>query len=94
MNEPRLEDRISLLEKEVLELRQIVAETLRKQSWPQYITKQDLAEILHVSTRTIEDWVSENRIPHHKAGSSLRFLISEIVEWTASRGGDKQRHKP
>jgi excisionase family DNA binding protein len=90
-NEPKPEDRIALLEKEICELRQIVTETLRKQSWPQYVTKNDLAEMLHVSTRTVEDWVSHGSIPYHKAGSSTRFLISEIVAWTSGDGKTKLR---
>jgi len=94
MNTPTAEDRIALLEKEVSELRRLLTEVARKQAWPQYIKKHELAELLQVSGRTIDDWVSEERIPYHKAGSQTRFLISEIVEWTAGKWNKERQPAP
>lgn len=91
MNEPRAEDRITLLEKELAELRTLLTEVARKQQWPQYVSVEQLAEMLQISPRTVHDWVSENRIPYHKAGSQTRFLISEIIRWTAGQWDDKRR---
>jgi excisionase family DNA binding protein len=88
MNEPRPEDRIALLEKEVAEMRALLAELARKQQWPQYLTVDQVAEMLQLSPRTIHDMVSQDRIPYHKAGNATRFLISEIVAWTASHRDD------
>jgi excisionase family DNA binding protein len=85
MSTPKPEDRISLLEKELTELRGLLTEVARKQAWPQYINRNELAEMLQISPRTIDDWVHENRIPYHKAGNQTRFLISEIVQWTAGK---------
>jgi excisionase family DNA binding protein len=91
MNAPNPEDRISLLEKELTEMRTLLAEVARKQAWPQYLTVEQLAEMLQISPRTVHDWVHERRIPFHKAGTQTRFLISEIVQWTAGQwSGDKQ----
>lgn len=91
MSTPKPEDRIALLEKELAEMRVLLTEVARKQAWPQYITRNELAEMLQISPRTIDDWVSEDRIPYHKAGSQTRFLISEIVQWTAGKWDDKRR---
>src|SRR5438128_12512572 len=85
MNEPSASDRIALLEKELAEMRALITEVARKQAWPQYVKKRKLAELLQVSERTIDDWVSEDRIPYHKVGTGTRFLISEIVQWTAGQ---------
>ena len=91
MNAPKLEDRIALLEKEVDEMRRLLTELARKQQWPQYVKRDELAEILQVSPRTIDDWVSQGRIPFHKAGNSTRFLLPEIVRWTAGEWDGKGR---
>jgi excisionase family DNA binding protein len=85
MSAPKPEDRIALLESEVSELRRLLTEVARKQAWPQYLTVDQLAEVLQISPRTVHDWVSEDRIPYHKAGNQTRFLIGEIVQWTAGQ---------
>src|SRR5438477_30005 len=90
MSAPNPEDRIQLLEKEVSELRRLLTEVARKQAWPQYITAEQLAELLQISPPTIHDWVSEDRIPYHKAGNQTRFLVSEIVQWTAGQWTARQ----
>ncbi|MEN3335678.1 MAG: Helix-turn-helix domain [Blastocatellia bacterium] len=94
MNEPSASDRIRLLEKELAEMRVLLTEVARKQAWPQYLTRNELAELLQISPRTIDDWVSEDRIPYHKAGNSTRFLISEIVQWTAGRWSPAKQAAP
>ena len=82
---------MALLEKEVTERRALLTAVLRKQAWPQYLTVEQLAEMRQISPRTVHDWVSENRLPYDKAGNSTRFLISEIVAWTAGQWDDKRR---
>jgi excisionase family DNA binding protein len=94
MNEPNPEDRIKLLEQEVNEMRKLLIEVARKQSWPQYVDVGQLAEILGVSTRTIEGWVSGNLIPYHKVVGGTRFLLSEIVQWSAGKLDMAQRRAP
>jgi excisionase family DNA binding protein len=89
MNAPKPEDRIALLEKEMQETRALLTELARKQQWPQYATVDQVAEMLQISPRTVHDMVSQNRIPYHKAGGATRFLISEIVAWTAGDGKPK-----
>ncbi|PYS88765.1 MAG: hypothetical protein DMF64_19680 [Acidobacteria bacterium] len=50
------------------------------------LTKEQLAELLHVSKRTIERWVEEMRVPYiglPKRGTkgNIRFLKSTILQW-------------
>lgn len=54
------------------------------------LTKRDVAELLQVSERTVERWMSEGSIPDvplpkRGAWSEARFLRSEIVEWMRKR---------
>lgn len=91
MNGPPLEDRVRLLEVEITEMRNEVSRLARRQSFPQYLSVEEVAEMLNLSPRTIHDWVSARRIPFHKAGGATRFLLSEIIEWTAGRRSDKSR---
>jgi excisionase family DNA binding protein len=54
------------------------------------LTKRDVAELLQVSERTVERWISEGAIPYvplpkRGAWSEARFLRSEIVEWMRKR---------
>jgi excisionase family DNA binding protein len=54
------------------------------------LTKRDVAELLQVSERTVERWMSEGSIPYvplPKRGlwSEARFLRTEIVDWMRKR---------
>ena len=44
------------------------------------ITKTELAKRLKVSTRTIDLWVNENRIPKIKINSSARFDWDDVLD--------------
>ena len=54
-------------------------------SRPQFLTVEEVAELLRVSPRSIYDWVSQRQIPFHKAGRRTIFLLDEILEWTSER---------
>jgi len=48
--------------------------------------KKELAQMLRISERTIERWISECRIPYVRlpkrgAWSEIRFLKSNILAW-------------
>jgi excisionase family DNA binding protein len=50
------------------------------------LTKEQLAELLHVSKRTIERWVEEMRVPYVRlpergTKGNIRFLKSTILHW-------------
>ena len=54
------------------------------------LTKRGVAELLQVSERTVERWMSEGAIPYvplpkRGAWAEARFLRSEIVEWMRKR---------
>jgi len=57
-------------------------------SRPQFLTVQEVAELLRVSPRSIYDWVSQRQIPFHKAGRRTIFLLDEILAWTTERRQD------
>ncbi|HJQ69588.1 MAG TPA: helix-turn-helix domain-containing protein [Blastocatellia bacterium] len=50
---------------------------------PQFLTVEEVAELLRVSPRSVYDWVSQGVIPYHKAGRRTIFLLEEILEWTS-----------
>ena len=54
-----------------------------------FITVDIVARRLHVSRRTIYEWVSQRRIPFYKLGGTLvRFRPEEIEIWT------KEKYRP
>jgi excisionase family DNA binding protein len=51
---------------------------------PQFLTVEEVAEMLRLKPRTIYNMVSQRRIPFRKAGRQLLFDVGEIEEWTRS----------
>jgi len=49
---------------------------------PQFLTVEEVADLLRVSPRSVYDWVYRGLIPFHKAGRRTIFLLDEILEWT------------
>lgn len=50
------------------------------------MTKEQLAELLHVSKRTVERWIEEGRVPFIRlprrgAKCNVRFMRSTIIRW-------------
>lgn len=50
------------------------------------LTKEQLAELLQVSERTVERWIEERRIPFVRlpqrgSRSVVRFIKSAVVQW-------------
>lgn len=52
---------------------------------PQFLTVEEVAELLRVSPRSVYDWVSQRQIPFRKAGRRTIFLLDEVLEWTSKR---------
>jgi excisionase family DNA binding protein len=44
------------------------------------LTKRGLAPKLHISTRTLDDWMRKGRIPFLKVGKSVRFRWSDVLD--------------
>lgn len=50
------------------------------------LTKEQLAELLHVSKRTVERWIVEGAIPFVKlpkrgSKANIRFLRTNVMQW-------------
>lgn len=55
---------------------------------PQFLTVEEVAEMLRLKPRTIYNMVSQRRIPFRKAGRQLLFDVREIEEWTRSNAAE------
>ena len=53
------------------------------------ITIKELSGFLQISSKTIYNLVSKKRIPHVRAGGSLRFIQADIELWLKSRNKSK-----
>ena len=51
----------------------------------------ELSESTGLSTSTMYSWVSQKRIPYVKCGSSTRFDLERIDEWTKKNSVEKKR---
>ncbi|BDS08009.1 hypothetical protein NT6N_30490 [Oceaniferula spumae] len=51
------------------------------------LTKTELAKRLKVSTRTVDLWVNEGRIPKIKINSSARFDWGDVLEALKKQSG-------
>jgi len=45
------------------------------------LTKENLADYLQLSTRTIDTWVCRNKVPYIKVGRVVRFDKKVIDRW-------------
>jgi excisionase family DNA binding protein len=50
-----------------------------------WLTKEELAEILAVSTSWIDKRMAKDGLPYRKRGRAVRFRLSEVDEWEAAR---------
>lgn len=49
---------------------------------------EDVANLLHVSKKTVQRWVADSRIPYYKLNQQYRFSRSEIENWVLSAKSD------
>jgi excisionase family DNA binding protein len=61
----------SLDPREILRLQQLV-----------FLEVDEVATLLRVKKKTVQEWVSGDKIPYRKAGGHVLFLLSEILAWT------------
>ena len=58
------------------------------------LTKEEAAEKLKVSTRTLDYLIGSNQIPFSRVGKrAVRFLESRLESWLLEREGIDFRHK-
>lgn len=46
-----------------------------------WVSLEEIAEHLKVSTDTVHRWIRARRIPVHKVGRQWRFRVSEVGAW-------------
>ena len=44
------------------------------------LTKQEIAPLLKLSVRAVDDWMRAGRLPYLKCGKSVRFRWADVVE--------------
>jgi excisionase family DNA binding protein len=57
---------------------------------PRLLTPEQVADMLAVKPGAVYKWVSEGSIPYRRAGSKPRFLLHEILAWTAPDQAEKR----
>ena len=45
---------------------------------PDYISRQDAADILGVSLHTLNAWTKDGKVPAYRIGSRVRYIRSEV----------------
>jgi excisionase family DNA binding protein len=50
-----------------------------------YIDIEELSELLHISTSTINRWVKKRAVPTYKLGSRRLFNKEEILKWMSEK---------
>lgn len=61
---------------------ELLAKNVIPTTLPQMLTVKQVAALYQVSESTVNGWVQGGRIPHHKAGGSVRFRLDELMEWS------------
>jgi len=61
--------------------------SIENSKWPDdwYISKIEMAKRMSVSTRTIEVWMGQNRIPFEKIGRTVRFHWGDVRAFISRR---------
>jgi len=73
------------------QLRVLIAEAVRDAIGkgggepPEYLTLDQVCELLQASRRTVRDWVQRDGLPAMKAGAEYRFTRTNIVRWLEER---------
>ena len=58
---------------------------IAKQDPDRLLNCAEVAYLLHVSVYTIRGWVFDRKIPHLKAGKSVRFVWADVLRWAQIR---------
>ena len=74
----QLPSEILSLRNEVLELKNLVLSLTAPQQPAQYLTRQNLANMLSVDISTIHNWCKSGKLKPLGIGSRVYFLLSDI----------------
>lgn len=60
----------------IIEIRGVY--TMKLEPW---VSLEEIAEHLGVSTDTIHRWIRAKKIPAHRVGRLWKFIVSDVDEW-------------
>jgi excisionase family DNA binding protein len=49
---------------------------------PEFMTRQQVAELMNISLMTLDTWVRQGKLPKYKTGSVVRFKKKEVIAAT------------
>jgi len=75
----------SRLKTENDEIRGIVAEEVRKQMQPEFMTKADVCQRLHISLQTVNNHIAAQRLRAYKVGSRVLLRTSDVDEFIITK---------
>ena len=52
-----------------------------------YLTQQEAAEYLRITTRTLREWTRRYDVPHRRVGRRLFYLPAELDDWLSRTRG-------
>lgn len=68
--------------KESLDALNSTLATLKGNSLPKTLNREQVAELLHVTPGTVSNWVSTHKIPYRRAGRAIFFILDEVLQWS------------
>jgi excisionase family DNA binding protein len=58
-----------------------------------FLEVEEAAELLRVKKKTIQEWVSQDKIPFRRANGRVIFLLSELLNWTLPENDPHSRYR-
>lgn len=66
-------------------IREAVGEAMRNYKPPKkkekYLTPTQLMEEIEISRTTLHNWRKNKKLPFHRFGNKIKYLLSEVEEW-------------
>jgi len=57
----------------------------------EFLTRSDVARLLHVSIRTVDNWRLADKIQAYRAGRRVLFSTDDVAKMIGHGGGDDVR---
>jgi len=45
-----------------------------------FLTKKDVANLLRITTRSVDEWMRKRRLPFYKIGRTVRFKLADVEQ--------------
>lgn len=62
-----------------------MADSPDKFGTPSLLDKKDIADFLGIKLSTLNQWVSQKKIPFIKLGTRVKFRMSDILAWLETK---------